>query len=169
MERLDWLAKTPQPAPQVIGADELSIKKGHTYRIEVNDLERGRPIWVRGAGTDRSRSGSVLSCSGAAEDRPHSLGGDGYVEGLQQLGAGPCAAGPDSARQIPHPASSGSRHGSAPSRQIRPPAPHGRDFFSPLDRIALADESLDHPAIIELQRSYSQRRRDPHHKATKVF
>ena len=43
-----WLAKTPQPAPQVIGVDELSIKKGHTYRIVVSDLERGRPIWVGG-------------------------------------------------------------------------------------------------------------------------
>jgi transposase len=45
-----WLAKTPQPAPQVIGVDELSIKKGHTYRIVVSDLERGRPIWVGGKG-----------------------------------------------------------------------------------------------------------------------
>lgn len=45
-----WLAKTPQPAPRVIGVDELSIKKGHTYRIVVSDLERGRPIWVGGTG-----------------------------------------------------------------------------------------------------------------------
>src|SRR5581483_9360447 len=45
-----WLAKTPQPAPQVIGVDELSIKKGHTYRLVVSDLERGRPIWVGGTG-----------------------------------------------------------------------------------------------------------------------
>ena len=45
-----WLAKTPQLAPQVIGVDELSIKKGHTYRIVVSDLERGRPIWVGGQG-----------------------------------------------------------------------------------------------------------------------
>lgn len=45
-----WLAKTPPPAPQVIGVDELSIKKGHTYRIVVSDLERGRPIWVGGTG-----------------------------------------------------------------------------------------------------------------------
>ena len=48
-------------------------------------------------------------------------------------------------------------------------SPHGRDFFRPLDRVALADESLDHLAIIELQRSYSQRRRDSYHKATKIF
>lgn len=45
-----WLAKTPQPAPRVIGVDEWSIKKGHTYRIVVSDLERGRPIWVGGQG-----------------------------------------------------------------------------------------------------------------------
>lgn len=45
-----WLAKTPQLSPKVIGVDELSIKKGHTYRIVVSDLERGRPIWVGGMG-----------------------------------------------------------------------------------------------------------------------
>jgi len=45
-----WLAKTPQLVPQVIGVDERSIKKGHTYRIVVSDLERGRPIWVGGTG-----------------------------------------------------------------------------------------------------------------------
>jgi transposase len=44
------LAQTPPPAPHVIGVDELSIKKGHTYRIVVSDLERGRPIWVGGTG-----------------------------------------------------------------------------------------------------------------------
>lgn len=45
-----WLAQTPQPAPQVIGVDELSIRKGHTYRIIVSDLERRRPIWIGGTG-----------------------------------------------------------------------------------------------------------------------
>lgn len=45
-----WLATTPQPAPEVIGVDELSIKKGHTSRIVVSDLERGRPIGVGGQG-----------------------------------------------------------------------------------------------------------------------
>jgi hypothetical protein len=35
-----------EPAPRVIGVDELSIKKGHTARIVVSELERGRPIWV---------------------------------------------------------------------------------------------------------------------------
>lgn len=38
------------PAPQVIGVDELSIRKGHTYRVIVSDLDRRRPIWVGGPG-----------------------------------------------------------------------------------------------------------------------
>ena len=37
-------------APRVIGVDEISIRKGHNYRIVVSDLERGRPIWVGGQG-----------------------------------------------------------------------------------------------------------------------
>jgi transposase len=42
------------PGPRVIGLDEVSIKKGHTYRIVVSDLVRRRPIWF--GGTDRSEA-----------------------------------------------------------------------------------------------------------------
>ena len=35
-----------------IGIDEISIRKGHSYRIVVSDLERRRPIWC--GGEDRS-------------------------------------------------------------------------------------------------------------------
>ena len=66
--RLDWdtvktlekqymtaqLAKAGTPRPKAIGIDEISIKKGHTYRIVVSDLIRGRPIWFGGA--DRSEA-----------------------------------------------------------------------------------------------------------------
>ena len=38
------------PAPRAIGIDEISIRKGHNYRVIVSDLERGRPIWVGGEG-----------------------------------------------------------------------------------------------------------------------
>ena len=38
----------------MIGLDEVSIKKGHTYRIVVSDLVRRRPIWF--GGTDRSEA-----------------------------------------------------------------------------------------------------------------
>ena len=64
--RLDWktikdldaqymreqLRRAGKPAPKVIGIDEISIRKGHTYRIVASDLERRRPIWF--GGKDRS-------------------------------------------------------------------------------------------------------------------
>jgi transposase len=48
------LAKAGRPGPKVIGIDEISIRKGHTYRIVVSDLIRARPIWFGGA--DRSEA-----------------------------------------------------------------------------------------------------------------
>jgi transposase len=48
------LAKAGTPGPKVIGIDEISIRKGHTYRIVVSDLIRERPIWFGGA--DRSQA-----------------------------------------------------------------------------------------------------------------
>ena len=48
------LARAGTPGPKVIGIDELSIRKGHTYRIVVSDLERHRPIWF--GGEDRSEA-----------------------------------------------------------------------------------------------------------------
>lgn len=64
--RLDWktvkeldkqymreqLRRTGTPAPKVIGIDEISIRKGYTYRIVVSDLIRRRAIWF--GGQDRS-------------------------------------------------------------------------------------------------------------------
>ena len=46
------LAKAGTPGPKAIGIDEISIRKGHTYRIVVSDLMRHRPIWF--GGEDRS-------------------------------------------------------------------------------------------------------------------
>jgi transposase len=48
------LVRAGTPGPKVIGIDEVSIRKGHTYRIVVSDLLRGRPIWF--GGTDRSKA-----------------------------------------------------------------------------------------------------------------
>jgi transposase len=48
------LARAGTPGPKVIGIDEISIRKGHTYRIVVSDLLRHRPIWF--GGTDRSEA-----------------------------------------------------------------------------------------------------------------
>ena len=48
------LARAGTPGPQAIGIDEISIRKGHSYRIVVSDLIRGRPIWF--GGKDRSEA-----------------------------------------------------------------------------------------------------------------
>lgn len=48
------LERNPVAAPRAIGVDEVSLRKGHTYRIVVSDLERGRPIWF--GGEDRSEA-----------------------------------------------------------------------------------------------------------------
>ena len=36
------------PGPKAIGINEISIRKGHDYRIVVSDLVRKRPIWFGG-------------------------------------------------------------------------------------------------------------------------
>src|SRR5271165_2257105 len=48
------LKRAGTPGPQVIGVDELAIRKGHTYRIVVSDPIRGRPLWF--GGDDRSEA-----------------------------------------------------------------------------------------------------------------
>jgi transposase len=50
----EQLRRIGTPGPRVLGLDEVSIKKGHTYRIVVSDLIRRRPIWF--GGTDRSEA-----------------------------------------------------------------------------------------------------------------
>ena len=66
--RLDWhtvkaleqqymreqLRRAGTPGPRIIGLDEVSLRKGHTYRIVVTDLIRERAIWF--GGTDRSEA-----------------------------------------------------------------------------------------------------------------
>ncbi|MFA5823259.1 MAG: ISL3 family transposase [Thermodesulfovibrionales bacterium] len=48
----EQLRRNPVAPPRSIGIDEIALRKGHTYRIVVSDLGRGRPIWY--GGEDRS-------------------------------------------------------------------------------------------------------------------
>ncbi len=48
----EQIERAGQPRPKVIGIDEISIRKGQTYRIVVSDLDRRRAIWF--GGKDRS-------------------------------------------------------------------------------------------------------------------
>lgn len=50
----EQLRRASKPRPEVIGIDEISIRKRHVYRIVVSDLEQKRPIWFGGA--DRSEA-----------------------------------------------------------------------------------------------------------------
>jgi transposase len=52
------LRRAGKPKPKVIGIDEISIRKGHIYRIVVSDLEKRRPIWF--GGEDRSKESMDL-------------------------------------------------------------------------------------------------------------
>lgn len=48
------LERAGLPGPKVVGRDAISIRKGHTSRIVVSDLVRGRPLWF--GGQDRSEA-----------------------------------------------------------------------------------------------------------------
>lgn len=50
----EQLKRCGAPRPKVIGIDEISVRKGHEYRIVVSDLEKHRPIWF--GGVDRSEA-----------------------------------------------------------------------------------------------------------------
>ena len=52
------LAKAGMPGPKAIGIDEISVRKGHTYRIVVSDLIRKRPLWF--GGVDRKESSMMM-------------------------------------------------------------------------------------------------------------
>lgn len=49
----DQLKAQGKPLPTKIGVDEISIRKGHYYRVVVSDLERRRPIWFGGKGKSK--------------------------------------------------------------------------------------------------------------------
>lgn len=54
----EQLRRIGTPGPKAVGVDEVSLRKGHTYRIVVSDLGRMRPIWF--GGEDRSEKSMDL-------------------------------------------------------------------------------------------------------------
>jgi transposase len=46
----EQLRRAGTPGPTVIGVDEVSVGRGHSYRIVVSDLVRRRAIWFGGTG-----------------------------------------------------------------------------------------------------------------------
>ena len=58
----EMLRRIGTPGPKVIGLDEVSVRKGHDYRIVVSDLGRRRAIWF--GGKDRSQESMDLFFQG---------------------------------------------------------------------------------------------------------
>ncbi len=83
--RLDWhtvkemdklymreqFALSGEPRPHVIGIDEISVGKGHAYRIVVSDAERRLPIWF--GGVDRSEVSLAMFYAFLGEERNKSI------------------------------------------------------------------------------------------------
>jgi transposase len=81
--RLDWrtvkalemqylreqLRRVGTPGPEVIGIDEVSLRKGHTYRIVVSDLGRKRPIWFGGRGRSEASLDLFFASLGAKKTK----------------------------------------------------------------------------------------------------
>ena len=65
------LTKAGTPAPAAIGIDEISIRKGHSYRIVVSDLIRRRPIWF--GGEDRSEASMAQFYAWLGESKAHGI------------------------------------------------------------------------------------------------
>jgi transposase len=63
------LAKVGTPGPKAIGIDEISIRRGHTYRIVVSDLIRGRPIWFGGEDRSEKSMGQFYDALGEKKSR----------------------------------------------------------------------------------------------------
>ena len=63
------LAKAGTPGPKAIGIDEISIRKGHTYRIVVSDLIRARPIWFGGKDRSEASMGQFYDWLGEKKSR----------------------------------------------------------------------------------------------------
>ena len=110
----EHLKRAGQPGPKVIGIDEISIRKGHTYRIVISDLLRQRPIWFGGEDRSEQSMNLFFESFGQEEGRQDPVGGDGYVEGLRELDSEACSPGGYSVRQVSCDASSQRGFGQGP-------------------------------------------------------
>ena len=100
------LARAGTPGPKAIGIDEISIRKGHTYRIVVSDLIRRRPIWF--GGEDRKEASMALFYDwlGEKKTRGIRLAVMDMWKPFYNVTAARTAGG-DPVRQVPHHAPSG--------------------------------------------------------------
>src|SRR5208282_2447173 len=75
------------PKPRVIGVDEISIRKGHTYRIVVSDLVARRAIWFGGTGRTEADMDLFYAFLGKQNSLENQACGDGHVEAVPRFDA----------------------------------------------------------------------------------
>ena len=56
---------------RVIGVDEISVRRGHTYRVVVADLDARRPIWI--GGTGRTKEDMDMFFAGIGVERSKNI------------------------------------------------------------------------------------------------
>ena len=116
----EQLRRAGTPGPKVIGIDEVSIRKGHTYRIVVSDLLRRRPIWF--GGTDRSEASmdAFFTWLGAKKTAGIRLAVMDMWKPFRTSTTHPRAAGEHPVRQVPcaAPPERRARHGA--QERVRP-------------------------------------------------
>ena len=65
------LKRAGTPGPKAIGIDEISVGRGHDYRIVVSDLIRRRPIWF--GGEDRSERSMAMFYAALGEKKSNGI------------------------------------------------------------------------------------------------
>ena len=97
----EQIERAGTPGPMVIGIDELSIRKRHTYRIMVSDLISWRPIWFGGQDRSDASMHEFYRWLGDKKSRGIRLAGDGHVEAVSKCRGQRCNTGGNSVRQVP--------------------------------------------------------------------
>ena len=118
----EQLRRQGMPRPKVLGIDEVSIRKGHKYRIVVSDLERHRPIWFGGKDRSESSMDEFYQWLGPARSKRIRLAVYGHVEAIPQVHpqGRACTAGQHLVRQVSHHAAPEQGSGSSAQEGVRP-------------------------------------------------
>ena len=97
----EQIRRAGTPGPKVIGIDEISIRKGHSYRIVVSDLERRRPIWFGGEDRSEASMDEFYRFLGEKKAKSIRLAVMDMWKAFRNSTRPPRSAGGDPVRQVP--------------------------------------------------------------------
>ena len=92
----EQLRRAGTPGPKVVGIDEISIRKRHTYRIVVSDLVRGRPIWFGGKDRSEASMDEFFEWLGPRKSKGIRMAVMDMWKPFSNLDQGPCSPRPAS-------------------------------------------------------------------------